>query len=68
MAFGDRGATVRSYRVWMASYGGGLTRYDGYVEVSALDEDDAVDRAKAKVRRSGMAPGTVDRVERRWQA
>ena len=60
---------MKRYKVWMRSVPGAYEQYDGYVEVVAEDDEDAVERAFAKLKRTSFPDRNrsmwkVDRVER----
>ena len=59
---------AKKYNVWMRSVPGMYAQYDGKVEVYANDEDEAIDNAHAKLRRTSFpdrdrSMWKVDRVE-----
>lgn len=58
----------RKYRVWMRSRPGFYAQYDGKVDVCADNEDQAIERAFAELKRGafperGPSMWKVDRVE-----
>jgi hypothetical protein len=60
---------MKRYKVWLRSVPGMYEQYDGYVEVAAEDDEDAIERALSKLKRTSF-PGrnrgmwNVHRVER----
>lgn len=62
---------MRDYRVWFRSVPGMYTQYDGYIDVWAEDEEDAIERAFSKLKREsfperGRGMWQVEKVEVRY--
>ena len=62
-------AFMKNYKVWLRSRPGFYAQYDGKVEVIAIDEDDAVKKALAKLKRGAFpdrdnSMWKVEKVER----
>jgi acylphosphatase len=62
---------VKQFEVWLRSVPGFYTQYDGKVEVCADNEDEAVERAFDKLRRTSFPDRSrsmwrIEKVERVW--
>lgn len=62
---------LNPYKVFLRSKPGMYAQYDGFVPVLAANDDDAVDKAFSKLRRTSFpdrnrSMWTVDRVEREF--
>lgn len=60
---------MKDYRVWLRSVPGFYAQYDGYVDVYAEDEEEAVEKALRKLQREsfpdrGRGMWRVEKVER----